>query len=641
VVEVTARQLRLPAARATIARALTYRSLLLGASACAVVGTLGFANGGYFPVTWGWSSLALLGLVVVALAFGVAIELGTLDLLFVGALALLAGWIALSLLWTGSIPSTVLENERVLVYLGGAGAAVLLIRRASASTLLTGLWAALGVVCTYGLATRLFPDRIGSFDAIAVYRLSKPVGYWNAFGILAALGTLLAIGLAARSGPAIRSLAGGSTVIMMLTLYFTYSRGAWGAFLFGAAIGVLVDRRRLQLVTTGLVLLPWSVIAVWVASTSPALTREGAGLGAAAHDGHGLAVIAIALVVAAALSMLVLDWLDQKLRVPDRVRRVYAGTLLFVLAAVLIVVFGRYGFPPTLARKAYDAFNEQPVTDADLNNRLFNLSSNGRIENWHTAWQQASDHPVLGSGAGTYAQFWFQHRRVDATVHDAHSLYLETLGELGPLGLALLVSVLAMPLVALRRARSAPLASAACGAYAAFLVHAAADWDWEMPAITLTAVFCGVALLAWARREGEPRAMRLPIRLGTLGGTLALTGFVVLGLIGNTLVSASSKSTNAGHLARAESQARRATHFAPWSSEPWRKLAEAQAISGNLAAARATFRKAIAKDDRDWTLWFELAETSKGAQRRAAFAEASRLNPLDTRLKPDQSESSG
>ena len=64
------------------------------------------------------------------------------------------------------------------------------------------------------------------FDPISGSRLSEPVGYWNALGLLAAMGTLLALGLAARSGPVVRCLAAGSTVVLLLTLYFTYSRGA-------------------------------------------------------------------------------------------------------------------------------------------------------------------------------------------------------------------------------------------------------------------------------------------------------------------------------------------------------------------------------------------------------------------------------
>jgi tetratricopeptide (TPR) repeat protein len=276
-----------------------------------------------------------------------------------------------------------------------------------------------------------------------------------------------------------------------------------------------------------------------------------------------------------------------------------------------------------------------PSEGRDLNGRLFSLSGNGRSEHWHTAWQQASSHPLLGGGAGTYDEFWFQHRRLDTTVHDAHSLYLETLAELGPPGLLLLALVLAVPLAAVRRARSSPLAAVACAGYVAYLLHAAADWDWEMPAVTLAALFCGIALLAAARRQGAPRSLRPGLRLTVLGGIAGLFGFALLGLLGNSAVSASSKSINAGHLARAESDARRAMHFAPWSFEPWRKLGEAQAIAGDRAAARASFRKAIAKDRRDWTLWFELAYASRGVERQRAFAEASRLNPLDTRLRPE------
>jgi tetratricopeptide (TPR) repeat protein len=492
------------------------------------------------------------------------------------------------------------------------------------------------------LATRLFPERFGVYDSISNYRLSNPVGYWNALGILAAIGALLALGLAARGGPVVRCFAAGSGVLLLLTLYFTYSRGGWIAFLVGLAAMVAVDRRRLQLITTALLLAPWPVLAIWAASTSPALTHQGEALAAATRDGHGLTVIVIALVVVAALAVLLLDWLEEAVAVPHRVQRVYAGTLIFFLAALLIVVFGRYGFPPTLARKAYDAFSVVPSqTGANLNSRLFSLSGSGRTEQFHTAWQQVSDHPALGGGAGSYAEYWFQHRRVPATVHDAHNLYLETLAELGPAGLLLLALVLAAPLAALRRARSSPLAAAASGAFIAYLAHAFIDWDWEMPAITLAALFCGLALLAAARPEGEVRALQPRVRLSSLGVTTALIGLVVLGLLGNTEVSASSKSTDGGRLTQAESQARHAMWFAPWSSEPWRKLGEAQTLGGKLAEARASYRKAIAKDPRDWTLWFELAGASSGLARERALVDASRLNPLEPEIAQVRKARSG
>src|SRR5438067_13533705 len=115
--ELAARRLRLPSARAVLRRefaATLADRFALGLTACVVVGALGFANGGYFPVSWGWSALALLVLITVALAVGVSVELGALDWLFLSALAGLTTWVALSLLWTGSVPKTVFENERML-----------------------------------------------------------------------------------------------------------------------------------------------------------------------------------------------------------------------------------------------------------------------------------------------------------------------------------------------------------------------------------------------------------------------------------------------------------------------------------------------------------------------------------------------
>lgn len=633
-VEVTAARPRLPAVRASLAARLTWAGVPVALAACIAVGAFGFANGGYFPVSWGWGGLALLALVVLALAVGVTTELGVLDVLFLAGLAALTAWIALSLLWTVGVPDTVLEVERVLVYLAAATAGVLLIRRRSVAALVLGLWGAVVIVATYALLTRLFPDRLGTFDQVSGYRLSVPLGYWNALGILAAMGWLLALGLAARSSPLVRCLSAGSTVILALALYFTYSRASWIALFAGLVVAVALDARRLELVTTALVVAPWSIAAVAVASTSPALTHQGVALGDASRDGHGLAVIAIGLIVGASLTILLVDWLAAAVTVPHGVRRAYAGVLLFVLAALLIVGFGRYGFPPTLARKAYDSFQGSAGTGDDLNSRLFNLSSNGRTENWRAAWQEAEAHPVLGGGAGSYVQFWFRYRPGDWTVHDAHNLYLETLAELGPVGLALLVFTLAVPFAAIRRARASPLAAIACGAYVAFLLHAAVDWDWEMPAVTLTGLFSAVVLLAAGRRDRGPRSLGPAVSVAGVALVAGLFAFALVALLGNSAVSASSKSADAGRYARAEAQARDGMSFLPWSAEPWRRLGEAQALSGNLAAARVSFRHAVQKDPRDWTLWYELALASRGPERQRALATASALNPADPRLRP-------
>jgi O-antigen ligase len=139
----------------------------------------------------------------------------------------------------------------------------------------------------------------------------------------------------------------------------------------------------------------------------------------------------------------------------------------------------------------------------------FTLFGENRPQYWHVAWQDFEDNPVLGSGAGTFGAFWLEHRTVDEFVHDAHSLYIETLAELGPLGLALLVIGLAVPLVGLR-SRQDPFVAAAAGAYSAFLLHAAVDWDWEFGAVGLVGIMCAGALLVGTRRtDAQPISVRM------------------------------------------------------------------------------------------------------------------------------------
>ena len=155
-----------------------------------------------------------------------------------------------------------------------------------------------------------------------------------------------------------------------------------------------------------------------------------------------------------------------------------------------------------------------------------------RPEYWRVAWTEVGLNPWLGSGARTFHVYWLLYRPIEVNVRDAHSLYLETLAELGPVGLALLLAALAVPLTAAVRARAHPLVPAAAGAYVAFLIHAAQDWDWEMPAVTLSGLFCGAALLVVARPESTP-ALTPRVRAVAGGLALALAGLAAAGLLDN------------------------------------------------------------------------------------------------------------
>jgi len=118
------------------------------------------------------------------------------------------------------------------------------------------------------------------------------------------------------------------------------------------------------------------------------------------------------------------------------------------------------------------------------------------------AIEDATWHPLLGSGAGSFDDVWALHGTAALNVHDAHSLYLEVLAELGPVGLGLLGVALVAPLIAGVRARRQPLVPAVAAAYCAYLVHAGLDWDWEYPVVTLAGLACGAGLLVAARARG-------------------------------------------------------------------------------------------------------------------------------------------
>lgn len=600
-----------------------------------VVAALGASDGGYWPQAWSWTTLALSWCAVLALLVRESIRLGSAERVTLLCFAALLAWILLSITWSSSTGRTVLEAERALAYLMVVLAALLLVRARAYRALLGGTWAALASVSSYALATRLFPERLGVFDPVAGYRLSEPLGYWNALAIFAGLGTLLALGFAARSESAwVRSLAAASLVVFLPTIYFTFSRGAWLAVGVGLASAIALDPRRLQLITTALALAAAPAIGLAVAYRSDALTQSTASLSSASSEGHRLALVLVLLAVANAAVALGLKLAERRLSTSPTTRIAYGAFLGMLLAVGLAAIFARFGSPPALVKQAYDELSSPTTSQKsdDLNRRLFTFSSRTRVLGWKAAWADFEDHRLLGSGAGTYELYWTEHRTTPTKVRDAHSLYLETLAELGPLGLVLLGGALAVPVVAGIKARRRSLVPVALGAYVAYLIHAGVDWDWEMMAVTVAALFCGAAMLVGGRRASvTPLSWRA--RIALVAACLVLAAAAFVGAIGNQQVADARNAVAAGDWTDAEDHARRAMAWMPWSSEPWQVAGEAQLARDELEPARQTLGEAIEKDPEDWELWLDLALASRGSERLEAAAEAVRLNPLGRELR--------
>jgi O-antigen ligase len=608
-------------------------ALPAGLVAAFAVAVLAFDSGGYEPTSWGWSAAALLLVSVAALLAG-ARRLTLLELALPASLAALAAWIWLSLAWTSDVSQTVREGERALVYVAAAAALLLVGRRSGVYGLVASLPATITAVCTFALVTRLFDPgggayQVGLSDPQAAFRLARPLGYANALAIFAVIGILLSLGLV-RAGPRFaRAFASSALVVLAPTLYFTYGRGAWLGLAAGLVAFFAIERDRLQLAVHALTLAAAPAVAVFLASRTSSLTADPRSVAAATDDGRRLAVAIAVLAVAAAFAPAAAE----RIRVSERARR--ALLLAATLGGIAVVAVGlvRVGGPKGAVERAYHAFNAPaPLVGQDTSGRLFSLSGSNRSEYWRVAWREWKVDPVLGGGAGSYQRFWLRHRRNDLPVRDAHSLYLETLAELGPLGLALLLCALAVPLAAARAARRNPLAAGALGAYVAFLVHAGIDWDWEMPAVTVAALACGVALLLAARGTGERRLGTAPRIVGAAAAAL-LGSVALLGLVGNRAELASANALDAEQLHSAADEAQQARRWEPWSGTPWRLLGESQLQAGDVDRARSSFLRGIDEDPGDWELWLDLALVSRGAERRAALDRVAELNPHSSELR--------
>jgi O-Antigen ligase len=572
----------------------------------------------------------LLWAVALALILRREINVCRVEYAFVLGFAVIVAWIALSALWSEAPSESLLETERALVYAAGAAAAIFVTRARQFRHLLGSVLCGIGVISVFSLGTRLAPDRIGVFDRSAVYRLAQPIGYWNGLALFTAMGALLALGFAARARTiGVRAASAALLPILVLTFYFTFGRAAWVALGAGYIVMIAVDRHRLHAVMATLALTPAAAATVLIAAQKEGLTHGGTSLASAAHDGHRVALWLVLLALLNGIFAAALGVAERRVVVEPRVRRLFGAAIAIALIAGLAVVFARFGAPETLARKGYDAFRAPPPhVSGNLNRRLLSFSGNGRADLWRLAWDDALRHPALGAGAGMYERYFLAHQPADVgRVRDAHGLYVETFAELGPIGLGMLSIVLLMPLGVLRRARRHALIPATTGAYAAFLVHAGVDWDWELAGITYVAVILGAAILIAARRFSRPSPARVFVRWGVASAAVVAAAYAVIALGAHIALSRSQSALEDGRVANAALNARRAQAWEPWSPDPWIALGRAQVAGGQLAAARRSFRNALRHDDGNWETWYELSRASRGRARAQALKRAVELYP--------------
>jgi hypothetical protein len=476
------------------------RGALTGARVVLLAGPtlLAFFSGGYFDEPRAWAGLIAWILVVVALiAVPSPLPRARGARLALAALGLLAAWTLISMIWAPLAGGAYHAGQIVALYAGALLAASMLLRERGAQRAVEpALAAGALIVIGYGISERLLPGVLHFQRSISADgRLEQPLTYWNAMGELAAIGLVVCLRMAgdATRSRAIRLLATAAAAPLGMGLYISFSRGALFACLAGTLTLVVVAPTRERWRSGGIALAS-AVAAAVVSSPFGAVTSlTGSAAGREREGVITLALLALTIVVVTGVQWLIIRAeTPQAIGLPRRAPLVAVAVICVGLALAIAVGAKEHSKQP-LSRGA---------------TRLATLQSN-RYSYWSVALRAFSDQPLRGVGAGGWSVYWLRYRPVGEFAQDAHSLPLQTLAELGLVGLALLLSVIGGVAVAARQAlRRAPaLAAGPIAGAVTYLAHSPLDWDWEMPAVTLTALLLAGLLLALAEPVGAIRAV--------------------------------------------------------------------------------------------------------------------------------------
>jgi O-antigen ligase len=604
---------------------------------------LGFRAGGFFANITGLAAALLCVLLLLRITTAQRPFEGWSAPLAVAAVALagFAVWTLVSAAWSDAPSRALIEFDRALLYLL---VLVLVGGRArtsdSLSTVLRWVWAAMVVVCVAGMLTRVLPATFPAGENINDERLSFPLTYWNAMGIMAALGLVLGLHLTAsdRERPWLRVLAASTFPAVAVTLYFTFSRGGIVAAAVGVVAYVIAAHPRSLLGAVPAAVIP-TAIAVKVAYGADRLATADYAAPAAAGQGHTVFLtVALCALAAAALRVAMLPLERRVERIPitreQRLRAYFAVAIAAVLALGVATV--AFDLPTRIAQQR-DAFAKGGILPAtpDLRTRLTQVGSNGRVDLWRVARDSFRAEPLHGTGAGTFRLAWERDRPAPPVqANDGHSLYLEVLGELGWVGFLLLLVVVLTPLaIAVRRlaGRDRHVHAAFLAASLVLLLHAAVDWDWEMPALFVWFFGAAAALLAAPRvARRKPGPARLLRVLGGLACLLvAITPLTVA--LSQARLNTAVAALQANDCSRAVDESLASLHWVDRRPEPFEVLGWCDLRGGQTKLGLGAMQAAEVRDPGDWEYPYAVAvaQALMGQDPRAAARRALERNPLE------------
>ena len=593
----------------------------------------------------------------------------------IGMLALTA-LTALSVIWSVTPDASWQEASLILAYSVTFIAAAVLARAVPmrAPTVLGGIVLSAVIVCGYALLTKVFPASLDASDVFA--RLQAPYQYWNAIGLTAAMGIIGCLWLGARRDghAALNALAYPATGLCVVTMLLAYSRGALLALAIGlalwfAAVPLRLRAASLLIVGGGAGL----VVVVW-AFGNASLSNDYVSLPQRVSAGHQLGVLLAALVLVLLVAGLAIGYVTSRRAPSLRLRRRAGALLLGGLALVpVVLVIGlaasQRGLTGTISHDYQTLTNLNPAVSSGPG-RLTAVGS-VRALYWDEALKVWRAHPAVGVGAGGYAtaRLHFAHDTLD--VRDAHGYIVQTLADLGVVGLLLSLALFVVWWAAAARSarpfglrwvrdasasgplpwrlRSLPtpytpervMLLSMLAIVVVFGVHSTVDWTWFVPGDACVALLCAGWLAGrgplsvgvddrsptreWVAatepHDAQDRSPKLGLpslrEIGPLRACVAVA-VVIAALLAAWAQWQPRRSVDASQeaLALSEHGDPNAAHAAaqaaisrdPLSAEALFSLSTVQQHSGEVGPARATLVRAVHLQPSNPQTWQTLGE---------------------------------
>jgi len=471
-----------------------------------------FFNGAYFLGPMTLCVVAFWGIFLALALFNhreIIAVLSPATVISIIILALLWLWAGISITWSIGADLTWIEFNRTGGYLAVFVIGVVVGTSSSARSLAAWLFfiiaSAAGI---YGLGAKALPSIVNNLDNLG--RISIPLGYANAVGLLVALAFPMSLYFSATRAShwLLRLFSTLISPLLLTTLFFTLSRGAMLALIIGLIVYFAAVPLRLR--SFGLILLSMPAVFLigrW-SNKQEALMQDNVELTLRIASASVLRTWLLYVLLAVGVAFLIAVIIGKKIQFPKNLTRAIGlFFLLLVLGSITVGVFLFVSSKPSFSEWLKETHNNITVgiPNEPAAARLFVLSSSGRWPLWEEAVANWEDNPERGTGAQTFPLVHLM-RREEGTpfVKQPHGLPFRLLSELGMVGLVLgeLFIVFTLTVALLRTCKikdrwQKALARTLISLLVIYLIHTSYDWDWNMFALTMAYFFFTGILIGW------------------------------------------------------------------------------------------------------------------------------------------------